>query len=153
ALTTADRLFTRVGGYGKSGAGQTVIPQFFYYPTNDPNGSPVIMATPTSFGWSNPVFPDVSQAFGVVGLPQSTGLRPEAKVPEVFDNANHPCVPAVIGEPFQVLAPGLTERQTDTSLWRAISVSLDSEDPMHPPFSSEYANTTVATRAHQDVDG
>src|SRR4051794_24241814 len=65
-------------------------------------------------------------------------------------DANHPRVAAEIGEPFQLLAPGLTERATDTSLWKAISVSLDTQDRTHPPFSSVYADTTVAARARGD---
>jgi hypothetical protein len=152
SLTLADRVFMRASRFCDtnvpgSPACTQILPEFFYEPETLPAANPVVTQGPTC-SWSNPRFPEVSDHFGVVGLPESSGVLGEGTVRGILEKTSRPCVPARIGERFNVLAAGLTEAQTDQALWRQISVSYSGMDRSHPPYSSVYPATIVTTRPH-----
>src|SRR5205085_2498324 len=125
-----------------------IVPEFFYNPTKDAGGTPLVVSGPTC-NWNNPGFADVSDHFGVVGLPESAGEVSEESIREVFSNTAKPCLTATLGERFNVLEGGLTENETDEALWQQISVSYDGRDSSHPPFASVYGSISVPTKPHE----
>lgn len=152
SMTSGDRLFMRTSRFCDTSipgdpACRRILPEFFYEPSKDPAAAGVIVEAPTC-SWNNARLPEVSDHYGVVGLPESYGTVTEAKVRAIIDKTARPCVPARIGERFNILEAGLTESQTDQALWRQISVSYDTSDPSHPQFSLAYQGTQVATKPH-----
>ncbi len=131
AICSADRIFTRADRFCPAGTDPShcpdILPEFFWYPTNSlsssgspgrgaasrPNPPSVIRADPTC-SWGNPTFPEISDHFGVVGLPSSAGVVTEEKIRNVIlDSGPTPSVPARLGEGFSVLGDGLVERASD----------------------------------------
>lgn len=145
ALCTADRVFTRTDRYAPTGINNNILPEFFWYPTN--NVGPALIAALPTYSWGNPRFAEVSDHFGVVGLPESAGVVSEDKIRNnILDSPTSPCVSASIGERFKVLEPGLTERATDHVLWHQISDGFLSNDQNHVAYSDVFQNTTVGTK-------
>ena len=149
-ICLTDRLFTAIDHYCPGGGDCGVLPDFDYEPlVNPPNDDWTLLFqqnsvesiqtdsgnTDISCFFPTPRSPEISDHFGVVGV---AGTTP-ANVALVRRALMQPygCTEMAIGQPFSILAEGLTTRELGELVWSNITNAAQGggEDRAHGEFS------------------
>ena len=142
-LCTGDRLYAGITQY----TSPEYVPGFDYAVDDDPAycynpaGGPLLPPESRIY-FQDRVYSDVSDHFGVVGLPSATEATEEA-VRGVIE-AGSGCTPMALGQTFTILEGGLIDPVTDPVVWSRI-IGSGGADAYHVPYTDTDYPAILAT--------
>ena len=158
----SDRLFTAVNRYCPAGSDCHVMPDFDYDPFVSPPGTEWRELFQDAIGtyapdrdlscfYPTPRYKQVSDNFGVIGLPGSTPATPERVQLTLMQPGG--CSEATIGQSYSILPEGLTTPELGDAVWSQITNTPNGEivDETHLPYST-VSTKAGFTRVNQNVN-